>query len=150
MDDEGHSGVSVYRAYPELAKGQLGKWPMTYFIKLGRRDAILSEYENYEARVDPYVPFHLGPHLVQDRCCLGAENRILVGDWVEESESLHDCAREGRAGPAISCLFDRTLLGWHRSATSEASSVAKELAPAFPAAIDAARVARAKQMGSVK
>ena len=51
-----------------------------------------------------------------ERCCLGSGEGIIVGDYVEESESLRDCASDGRAVPAIACLFTRTLQGWYRHA----------------------------------
>ena len=117
--DDGHSGVAVYCAHADLANGQLGRWLLPYFVKIGDRRKVFSEYLNYQDRVDPYIPFHLGPHLIADRCCLGASAGVIVGDFVEESESLVDCARDGRAGAAIACLFDRTLVGWHRSAQKE-------------------------------
>ena len=97
----GHSGVDVYRAHAELAAGLHGRWPLPYFVKLGAREKIMAEFQNYEGHVRSYVPFHLGPHLVPERCCLGATKGIIVGDYVAESESLRDCARQGRANSAI-------------------------------------------------
>lgn len=67
----GRSGVDVYRAYADLSNGTLGPWPLPYFIKIGQRAKIYKEYQNYKAVVDPYVPFHLGPHLIEERCHLG-------------------------------------------------------------------------------
>jgi len=148
--DDGRSGVSVYRAYSELAEGQLGRWPLPHFVKMGNRAKIFDEYQNYETRVDPYVPFHLGPHLVRERCCLGARHGIIVGDYVEESESLRDCARRGRAASAIACLFDRTLFGWHRFAQRKPSSIADELKHVFPRKIASNRFARAQELGARK
>src|SRR5262249_39128276 len=96
--EDGRSGVAVYCAHAKPAAEQLGRWPLPYFVKIGDRRKIFSEYVNYQDRVDPCIPFHLGPHLIPDRCCLGANAGVIVGDFVEESESLVDCAREGRAG----------------------------------------------------
>ena len=128
----GHSGACVYRAYAELEGGLHGRWPQPYFVKVGKRFQILAEYKVYEENVDPYVPFHLGPHLVRDRCCLGASKGVIVGDYVEEAESLLDCASQGRAASAIACLFDRTLLGWHRETSAEPISLATGLLRYFP------------------
>ncbi len=147
MDDQGRSGVKVFKAFPERAT-VVGRWPTPYFVKIGTREKILKEYENYELRVDPLLPFYLGPHLVQSRCFLGGLYGILVGDYVDESESLLAAARDGRAAPAIACLFDRTLLGWHRTAERREVTLAKELARAFPTEIPAARVQRAKALGA--
>jgi hypothetical protein len=128
----GRSGLSVYRAHAELEQGLEGRWPQPYFVKIGDRQKVFAEYEHYEGRVRPYVPFHLGPHLDSKRCCLGARKGVIVGDYVEESENLRDCAREGRAASAIACLFDRTLLGWHRVFETKPTSIARELKYRFP------------------
>lgn len=146
----GNSGVDVFRACAELSGGLHGQWPQPHFVKLGNRQKILSEYINYIGHVDPYIPFHLGPHLVTDRCCLGASDGILVGDYVEESEDLCDCAPEGRSAPAIACLFDRTLLGWHRRAHEVDISIAVGLLGRFPRRINAARMARARELGATQ
>lgn len=148
--EEGNSGVSVYRAHAELAQGVLGMWPQPYFVKIGDRFKIYQEYKIYEERVDPYIPFHLGPHLIRERCCLGASKGLIVGDFVEESESLRDCACEGRAAAAIACLFDRTLLGWHRSPNRVQRSMAAGLAGFFPRKIDPPRFALAEALGATR
>lgn len=112
---EGRSGAQVYRAQVRMDAAVHGGWSQPYFVKLDKRKAIEDEYVNYEDKADPYVPFHLGPNLVPERCCLDANHGILVGDYVEESESLKECASAGRAAQAIGCLFDRTLRGWYRN-----------------------------------
>jgi hypothetical protein len=150
MEGGRSAGVTVYRAHAELAEGLEGQWPVPLFIKIGKRRKIFAEYQNYEGRVVPYIPFHLGPHLVRDRCCLGANVGVIVGDFVDESECLTDCAREGRASSAIACLFDRTLAGWHRRARKEESSIATLLAQIFPTSIPSARFAFAKALGATQ
>ena len=146
----GRSGLSVYRAHAELEKGLEGRWPQPYFVKIGDRQKVLAEYENYEGRVRPYVPFHLGPHLDAKRCCLGARKGVIVGDYVEESESLRDCACEGRAASAIACLFDRTLLGWHRVSETKSISISKALKHRFPWKIVGPRFLRAQALGATR
>jgi hypothetical protein len=144
----GRSGVSVFRAHAELEQGLAGRWPQPYFVKIGNRRKIFAEFEHYEGRVRPYVPFHLGPHLDSNRCCLGARKGVIVGDYVEESESLRDCACEGRAASAIACLFDRTLLGWHRVFEARQTSIADDLNSRFPKALVGARLNRARALGA--
>lgn len=114
----GRSGVETLRAFPERLGGP-GRWPQTVFIKIGSRHQIQREYESYIRCVEPYLSFDLGPHLIPSRCFLGAKRAILVGNFVDEAEPLAVCIRSGRAAPAIACLFDRTLLGWHRGAKVE-------------------------------
>jgi hypothetical protein len=148
----GRSGVRVYRGYAELAGGLHAQWPQPHFVKLGDRTKILEEYEIYEENVDPYIPFHLGPHLIRERCCLGASEGVLVGDYVEESESLRDCASEGRAATAIACLFDRTLLGWHRRWEEVSTPLSRGLLHRFPrmSRISNGRYARARALGATR
>jgi hypothetical protein len=148
--DGGRSGVRVYRACAELTGGLFGQWPQPYFVKIGDRKKIFAEYEIYEGYVDPYVPFHLGPHLLRDRCCLGATEGVIVGNYVEESESLRYCAYDGRSASAIACLFDRTLLGWHRQASKVNKSLADGLLHRFPRRIDPTRMERARKLGATR
>ena len=115
--EDGKSDARVYKAHARLP-GIIGAWSQPYFVKIGPRKDILAEFVNYQDKVDPYVPFHLGPHLVADRCCLGGREAVIVGDFVEQSESLKDAARGGRAAMAIACLFDRTLRGWYKNCRS--------------------------------
>jgi hypothetical protein len=148
MDDVGRSGASVYRVYTELSGGHFGRWPLPYFVKLGRRESILAEYQNYQDHVVPYVPFHLGPHLVNELCCLSAARGLIVGNFVEESESFIRCARAGRAVAALACLFNRTLAGWYRSETDSTQPLTDLLGFKFPRKVAAARIERAKHFGS--
>jgi hypothetical protein len=151
MDESCHSVVSVYCAYNDLMApnlGNLGQWPLPFFVKIGSRKKILIEYQNYVDNVAPYVPFHLGPHLVADRCCLGAYEGVIVGDFVEESESLLHCAQDGRAASAIACLFDRTLRGWYRGSHLEERPFCEILKRHFPRKISRDRFARACQLGA--
>lgn len=143
----GRSGVDVFRAYADLSNGTLGPWPLPYFIKIGQRAKIYKEYQNYKAVVDPYVPFHLGPHLIEERCHLGAKEGILVGDYVENSESLNTTAKNGRSAQAIACLFNTTLDGWYRFAIEKPTPLTEILRfPDFSKL--EARVARARALGA--
>lgn len=147
----GLSGVSVFRVYAELEKGHYGRWPRPYFVKIGNRNEIFAEYKNYEDGVRPYIPFHLGPHLVHERCCLGASDGILVGDLVEESENLRDCASDGRAASAIACLFNSTLSSWYLHAWEDQRSLVMLLLHLFPKdTIPLNRKARIKELGASK
>ena len=149
MDDEGKSGASVFRAYADLQEGLLGPWPQPYFVKIGPRGKVFQEYQNYLAVVDPYVPFHLGPRLIPERCHLGAAQGIIVGDFVERAESLRDCASRGRAVPAIAALFHSTLHGWYRFASEKPIPLTQRLnVPDFTRV--SRRLRHARRLGSTK
>lgn len=150
----GNSGISVYRAYAVLKRNNferlshIKQWHLPYFIKLGDRKKVFKEYENYQNKVDPYIPFHLGPHLVHERCCLGAIEGVIVGDFIEESETLVSCASTGRATSSIACLFDRTLHGWHSYAEEENDMhlLSDNLLRQFPRKIAPSRLVLAKNI----
>jgi hypothetical protein len=122
--DGGLSGASACKAYASLEAGRVasetpGAYPHLYFVKIGPRKKIIDEYDKYCGYMFEYVPFHLGPRLRRERCNLGSTQGILVGDFVEGTESLIDCARGGRCGHAISNLFDRTLAGWRKQSSDD-------------------------------
>src|SRR5205809_1101738 len=78
---------------------------------------IQEEWDNYREFVTNFIPFRLRPNLDENRCILGAKKGILVGDFVDESESLWDAARHGKARSVFYSLFDRTLGGWRSEAS---------------------------------
>jgi hypothetical protein len=115
----GMSGAPVFKAYGSLEaalvpQGETGAYPHLYFVKIGPRKKIADEYDKYIWHISEYVPFYLRPRLRLDRCNLGSTQGILVGDFVEGTESLITCARAARCGHAISNLFDKTLGGWRK------------------------------------
>ncbi len=116
----GLSGASVCKVYACLEAGQVGEYPHLHFVKIGPRKKIIDEHDKYCSFILEYVPFHLGPRLRRERCNLGSTQGILVGDFVEGTESLVACARGGRCGHAISNLFDKTLAGWRKQARPDA------------------------------
>jgi hypothetical protein len=93
--------------------------PQPYFVKIGPRKKIFYEWTNYVAVVHPSLPFHLAPRLALDRCALGSVHGILVGDFVEDSESLTECSSSARASTPVGTLFDKTLRGWRFAAKAE-------------------------------
>lgn len=146
---DGLSGVPAFRAYVELAGGLPGKWPYLYFVKIGSRQKIATEYRGYQANAQEYIPYHLGPRLRQDRCGLGASEGIIVGDYVSGSESLRDCAKDGRAAAAIGNLFNSTLWAWRQVATQKQRSIPDYLEHLFPNAIPAHREDYIRQFGTL-
>jgi hypothetical protein len=144
----GLSGVPAFRAYAELAQGLPGKWPYLYFVKIGSRQKISTEYRMYQANALEYIPYHLGPRLRQDRCGLAASEGIIVGDYVSGSESLRDCAKDGRAAPAIANLFNSTLWAWRQVATTKKGSVPEYLEHLFPTSIPRHREDYIRELGA--
>jgi Ternary complex associated domain 9 len=123
----GLSGVRTFRGYATQISGLEGKWPATYFIKIGARKKISAEYNNYQGHALQYIPFNLAPRLTLERCGLGASEGIIVGDFVEQTEALRDCASASRAVHAIGTLFNRTLAAWRHAARVDDRSLPEAL-----------------------
>lgn len=150
--DDGRSNAKVYLAHIFLTQPHIpDAWLTPRFVKIDSRKQIFTEYTNYKDNVDPYIPFNLGPNLDKERCCLGAKKGILVGDFIEESESLNNCASQNRAISAIACLFNKTLHGWYHAAKPEDIPLTKSLSfPFFRCVKTDARINRAFQLGATK
>jgi hypothetical protein len=145
----GRGSVAVYKA-KLIGNAPLGSQSRLHFVKIANRTKIFREYRTYELAVGPHVPFHLHPHLVRDRCWVGAHYGVIVGDYVEESESLRASAYDDRSRGAIACLFDRTLAGWYQQAFCSDTSLSDLLLAQFPTMIVPARMERARQLGATR
>jgi hypothetical protein len=137
----GYSGSIALKVQAERAAAK----PMPYFVKIGKREDTIDEYNAYLIGVEPYIPYHLAPPLLKDLCCLGASKGILVEHYVTESENLISCAEGGRAVSAIACLFSRTLNAWHRSTCDK--PLVDFVLRMIPSNVDSGVLARAKSVG---
>ena len=125
----GLSNIDAYKAYVQLPPDQIGRgWPYVYFVKLGDRKKIATEYRAYLSHALDHIPYHLGPRLRRDRCALGYRLGVIVTDYVHAAETLKDCARDYRAGVAIGNLFSYTLRNWYNSAKLEDLDIRADLA----------------------
>lgn len=143
---QGKSGLCVYRAHPLKGTAHL----MPLFVKAGERRKIFQEFRNYQIYVEPFLPFHLRPRQNYARCCLGGSHGLLVGDLIDASESLETTARGGRSNPAISCLFDRTLQAWYRTAEDRSISIADSLRRRLPFSVPDRRFEAAQKLGATR
>ncbi|MBI3504679.1 MAG: phosphotransferase [Proteobacteria bacterium] len=133
----GLSKVDTFRAFAELRVNTVGgHTPFWYFVKIGARAKVATEYWAYRYKALEKIPFHLGPRLRQERCALGHTQGLIVGDFVRGAESLRECARDGRAVPVIANLFNETLRAWQHGWTEENRSLCEYLvettAPTIP------------------
>ena len=136
----GLSEALTFRAFAHLREDLVGStWPYVYFVKLGERSKISREFLAYESTALGNIPYHLGPRLRLDRCALGHLQGIIVCDYVSGAEALRDCARDGRAVPAIANLFNSTLRAWRNSANPEHTPLHVFLGGDLPSEIPAHR-----------
>ncbi len=127
----GISGARVFAVHMTVDKSNAGVWPQPAFAKLDRRDKIEKEFQNYRQFGDAFIPFGLRPN-VKD-VVVGTERSLLVGNFVDRSESLWDLARRNVAARAVTALVDETLGGWRDQAYAQepiAGSVADAMARA--------------------
>jgi hypothetical protein len=116
-----------------------GSWPYRYFVKIGARKNVATEYLRYREIALEHLPYHLGPRLRLERCQLGHRSGVLVSDYVSGAEPLRDCARSGRATAAIANLFNVTLRAWHNGARPDDVPLQERLRERLPAKIPGSR-----------
>jgi hypothetical protein len=105
----GFSGARVFLADEKRRQNSIAHWAQPRLVKIDSRKQLDIEVGNMLA-VSPFVPFELRPNL--DIHVKGFHKSVFVADFVENSESMLDATRAGRAEAAISNLFNRTLHRW--------------------------------------
>lgn len=147
----GLSGVDAYRAHVRQRVNQVGgQWPYRYFIKIGDREKVTTEYLKYEGIAMAHLPYHLGPRLRLERCALGYRSGIIVSDYVSGAQPLKDCARDGRAPAIIANLFNVTFRAWHNGAEDNEVRLQEHLRRRLPPAIPIFRQPLIKKYGAKK
>ncbi|OJU36531.1 MAG: hypothetical protein BGN99_24205 [Alphaproteobacteria bacterium 65-37] len=106
----GKSAARVFAAHMTMDGSDAGVWPQPSFVKLDRSDKIAREYANYRDYADRFIPFGLRPNI--HALVPGAERSLLIGNFVDKSESLWDLAQREVAAQAVTALIDETLRGW--------------------------------------
>ena len=109
-------GAVVFQAFAKLRDSRCGPYPLPFFVKLDRYTKIERELANYRDCTTHFIPFFARPNLSAARCLLGAIRGIIVGDFVEHSDSLADLVQRGTAQRAIDSLFQDALRGWRTQA----------------------------------
>jgi hypothetical protein len=112
----GGRSADVYSVHAVFKQSRPGPRPLPFFAKIDRLNKIRRERSNYEGFVEHFIPFNLRPNLSLDRCVEGHEFGIIVGNFVDYSESLWDVLRRGTCLDTINSLFDQTLRGWRLQA----------------------------------
>lgn len=120
---EGRS-AKVFSVYALFRDSRVGPRPLPFFAKVDRKGKILNEWSKYQNPVGHFIPFQARPDLEPERCFVGSTRGILVGNFVEHSESLWDVARRGAAQPVIYSLFDEALRGWRLQAYAQDDAAA--------------------------
>jgi len=106
----GRSDARVFAVHMTVDRSNIGAWPQPAFAKLDARDKIAREHDNYRDYAERFIPFGLRPNI--ETMVTGSARSLLVGNFVDRSESLWELARRHVAGPAITALLEETLAGW--------------------------------------
>jgi hypothetical protein len=155
---EGGYSADVFCVQAIFRDSRVGPRPLPLFAKVDKREKILQEWQNYQNIVGHFIPFHARPNLESDRCLVGVTHGILVGNFVEQSESLWEVAKRGAAQPVIYSLFDEALRGWRLQAYAQEESLAfgTSLLASLPRLLDtknpifAKRAADATAFGKIR
>ena len=107
-------GLSAHTFFVQatLTFSEAGPRPMPFFVKLDEPAKIADELANYEAYATQHIPWYLRPNIDARRCFIGVNRGILVGTFVDRSESLWAVAQKGDGARYIHSLFENTLTGW--------------------------------------
>ncbi|GLS33071.1 Phosphotransferase enzyme family protein [Mesorhizobium albiziae] len=110
----GRSSARVFAVHMVVDGSNAGVWPQPAFANLDRNAKIAREYEKYREFADGFIPFGLRPNISD--VVAGSDYSLLVGNFVDRSESLRDLAERDVASAAVTCLLDETLGGWRDQA----------------------------------
>lgn len=112
----GGRSATAFLVQATLSASEVGPRPLPFFVKLDVAHKILKEVNNYQLYATLHIPWYLRPNLDHSRCLQGINNGILVGSFVEQSESLWQAILNGKGPRYIHGLFEETLMGWRSQA----------------------------------
>lgn len=116
------SGYSakVFKVHARFERRRLVNRPLPFYAKYDLLTKIERELQNYEDLVEAAVPFNLRPNPDAARCIRrGYTHGLIVGNFVEYSESLWEAARRGHGAGPIYSLFDQAFKSWRLSSQTE-------------------------------
>lgn len=112
----GGRSAKVFCGFVTIVDSRVGPRPLPFFIKFDKQHKISRERANYLNCATNYIPFYLRPNLDDSRCAIGHERGILVGNFIEHSDSLAAVINRGAGQAVISSLFENALRGWRLQA----------------------------------
>jgi hypothetical protein len=119
----GGLSANVFVAYAIFRDSLVGPRPLPFFVKIDDRLKIAKERSNYQLYASHFIPFNLRPNLDLLRCIEASKSGVLVGNFVDRSESLWDVVRRGQGQAAIHSLFEEALRGWWIQAFCEPPTI---------------------------
>lgn len=114
----GASSSGAYCVYASLRTAYGQHEPTPFLFKVDQPHKVSEECNNYRDFVQPFVPFHLRPGLVDTRCIETPKWAALTCNFVEGAISLETALSNGHGAGAIFSLFETTLRRFRHQAHS--------------------------------
>ncbi len=114
----GASSTGAYCVYASLRTAYGQHEPTPFVFKVDRPHKISEECNNYRNFVQPFVPFHLRPGLIETRCLETPKWAALTCNFVEGAIPLETALSNGHGAGAIFSLFETTLRRFRHQAHS--------------------------------
>ncbi|MDB6055489.1 MAG: hypothetical protein JWN25_3012, partial [Verrucomicrobiales bacterium] len=114
----GASAPGAYRVYASLCNRNGRQEPTPFVFKVDRPFKIREECNNYREFVQPFVPFHLRPGLIESRCVETPHLAALACNFVEGAVPLETALSNGHGAGVIFSLFETTLRGFRHQTLS--------------------------------
>lgn len=121
----GHTDAKVYSAHVKFRASKVGPRPLPFFVKIDTREKTEQELHRYKTFAAHFINFHLRPNVDKQRSFVGFKRGIIVGDFVEQSDTLWNVAKRGGAQQVLNTLFDTTLRGWRMQNVESRGNLAK-------------------------
>jgi hypothetical protein len=151
--DDGLSATNACSVQAVFKNSLAGPRPLPFFAKIDDVEKINKELDHYKQYVFHFIPFNLRPNIDSYRCIRGHKKGILVGNFVEQSESLWDALRRGNAPTIIYSLFDNALRSWRMQAVEKEDNLLKcigDVEVFDPSRVSSVRLKRARTNGATR
>jgi Phosphotransferase enzyme family len=119
----GRAALNVFSVHAWLRKSIVGPRPLPFFFKVDGQKEIEQERTNYREYADFFIPFHLRPNVVPERCVEGDDVSSIVGNFVDESRLLREVLRTRQSPGVIFSLFENTLKGFRAQPSIDSFNV---------------------------
>jgi hypothetical protein len=114
----GASSPGAYCVYASLRTAYGQHEPTPFVFKVDQPQKISKECDNYRDFVQPFVPFHLRPGLIETRLIETPKLAALTCNFVEGAIPLETALSTGHGAGAIFSLFETTLRRFRHQAHS--------------------------------
>lgn len=105
----GVSSPGAYCVYASLRTEYGQQEPTPFVFKVDHPKKISEECNSYREFVQPFVPFHLRPGLIETRCIEIPSLAALTCNFVEGATPMETALSSGQGAGAIFSLFETTL-----------------------------------------